>query len=1234
MIKNTSKMRFLASSSAAVAMATMLASVPAQAIVPNENTDSEAIVDSAAGVNGVGGFFRADTNGVCTGTLINPRTVLFAAHCVNDIDANDFGSTVSSAFAFEANALPGLQNWFANGFATNASQFVYNISQIQYDPRSLANPFGQGFIEADIALATLDTPAADIPTWALLFSVLPDPGAIDPVNGTGYHVNITGFGGTGNAIGGAVDGIDFRRRAAENILGALASLDDRNDVIFGGSAGNLPQNLYSIDFDSQDRAPFTDINLFRDDALPNEGTTAGGDSGGPLILDAANNDITNEDLVIGTLSGGARFFGAQPFSALGTQSFYQPLFLFWEYIAETNPYRYVGAAEGDGAWEDASHWTSLLDPNYRIIDADGNIVNGLPSTPEEGVNGTEGDFGAVCVEFEIATDSCTDLATGEVINTGAPPPATTTGAGVSTAENTDIILYNALGRADPNLLSGGSAVTTDVDIAEEETVTTSVGVTSESVAEATEAVTTSAGVTSESVAESTEVEAVTTSVGVSSQPSVEFAVNQAQNDDSVPSVEFAINRAQEEDDDEASTQDGEVEAVVEIAENTPFEVDDTVDAALPPPTIDNGLPGATDFVPNNVNADTANGVNGRFFDVTLSNAGTTTLSSVVEIDNLAVTGLAGLNVAEAGDLTSLLGVNQTGGSINVDGRLDSRGDYTIFTGVLSGAGTIVAPFITSIAGTISPGGLGTVGTLNVEGNLVLSSGSTYEVDIDAAGNSDLITVTDPVGDGSSGVASIGGTVVVNPLTNFILNDGDTFTILTADSSIDGDFTSNTFDNSAVISTSLVVTNADDMGGQVDLVFSVSDYTDVIDTTSDVQGSYALLLDRNRAAGSSTFGDIFGFTELANAEALGATLEGLAPLSETTQLSSGELILNSVVAFNRSRLTNAFSGKRGGTVALNTNAQQLASAVNFGSVQKYASQENVATQGIDEGQEAAGLNSSFALFFTGGILNGQGASAPSVLSTLSDDIDGYFFAGGLEYLPNDNAIVGVSINYSDVDGIVGAPTVSQTTTGELLHVSLYGAVKSKGGLIFDGQLGLGSYETSSIRNVSIGATASTLTSEDTSSVFTAEAGASKVFELATASLTPRVSVNYATIGFDDVAETGGQAALQIQRDSFNSFQVRGGATVNLNRDAPFRPWVRADYVHDFSDRDNNFLANFVGGSGGFAPFALSTDDSDWVEAAVGFDIELTGLVFGFSAETTIGRSDFQNQSYQGSVTFKF
>ena len=214
MIKNfgQTKRGILLRSAAAGTIAALTLAAPAQAIVPNDNFTPTEIIDNDGGVNGVGMFFRND-GFVCSGTLINPRAVLFAAHCVNDRPESDYGPVIQSAFSFDVNALPGFQNWIGNGFSSNPGLFVYNISQIAYNPDSVARPDGFGFLEGDIALATLADPAANIPTWALLFSPLPDPGVIDNTDGTGYHVNITGYGRSGSGTTGASQGIDWRRRA-------------------------------------------------------------------------------------------------------------------------------------------------------------------------------------------------------------------------------------------------------------------------------------------------------------------------------------------------------------------------------------------------------------------------------------------------------------------------------------------------------------------------------------------------------------------------------------------------------------------------------------------------------------------------------------------------------------------------------------------------------------------------------------------------------------------------------------------------------------------------------------------------------------------------------------------------------------------------------------------------------------------------------------------------------------
>jgi len=83
--------------SVALAALTALSFTPAHTVVPNDNTDSEEIVDEDGGVNGVGMFFSG--GGVCSGTLINPRTVIFAAHCVNFNPATDYGTSQPAAWS-------------------------------------------------------------------------------------------------------------------------------------------------------------------------------------------------------------------------------------------------------------------------------------------------------------------------------------------------------------------------------------------------------------------------------------------------------------------------------------------------------------------------------------------------------------------------------------------------------------------------------------------------------------------------------------------------------------------------------------------------------------------------------------------------------------------------------------------------------------------------------------------------------------------------------------------------------------------------------------------------------------------------------------------------------------------------------------------------------------------------------------------------------------------------------
>ncbi|RYE76104.1 MAG: trypsin-like serine protease, partial [Oxalobacteraceae bacterium] len=534
-------------------------------------------------------------------------------------------------------------------------------------------------------MASLDTPAKGIPTWALLFSQLPAP-ATSTAAGSGYHVAITGYGNNGTGQGGAA-GSDFRRRLAENMIGGLASLGDFEQFLFGPTGttdATNPQNLYWMDFDDPRRgtasaSPY-DFNAWRDNALPNEGITSQGDSGGPMILDRAY----ARQLVIGVLSGGyTRFFTGQPANGYGTAGFYQPLYLYWDWIAANNPYHYVTNVAGNGNWNDPTRWVTTLDPNYMILSG-GNAVNGIPTDLGTGNSNTPG-WGQACYQTTTSSE-CRNIATG-----------------------VDTVTATPIGQAED---SPASASVSPGDVTDNKDTVT------------------------------------------------------------IAAIEGQAAQVLSKDNAQLESQAGGVTAL-----------------ALPLATLANGLPGATNFVPNNNDGNRLTNTAPRYFDVTLSAAGTTTLNTVATVDRFTLAGgTAVLDIAAGGSLTSLMDITQATGTMQVNGSITTPGDYLMLSGGLNGTGTVSSAFFTNIAGTIAPATVGTVGTLTFRGNVILASGGTYMVDLSGTGASDLIRVQATTFTGTTptnGVANIGGRLTIG-FTD-ALRAGQTYTILTAEGGLTGTF---------------------------------------------------------------------------------------------------------------------------------------------------------------------------------------------------------------------------------------------------------------------------------------------------------------------------------------------------------------------------------------------------------------------------------------------------------------
>ncbi|MFZ4122562.1 MAG: autotransporter domain-containing protein [Caulobacterales bacterium] len=1165
-------------------------------VTPDTRTPAQAVDNQNTRPYWVGLGIRneaGNSGGTCTGLLINPRTVLFAAHCVDGLNPGSYDAPTApgnrAAVGYTTDPTfgnPNLRNWlFSQDFGTQPGADGRTMTDsvfVWYDPRSRfgpARPANDGtFLPADVAIAGFANPSELLGRDArdgigLLFS---------PVTGT-VPVTIGGFGQSGTEPG-TTRVSDFQRRLGTNVMSFLGNQRDINIAFYGTPIANISspgtliyQDMYWADFDDPLRAtrPFfngpgttslnastLDPDIFPGNATADESITAPGDSGSPLVTNAFGREVS-----LGVLSQGSRFFfesignpndnfirtcqntnvGAN-FSCMGSTSGWNPLFLYWDQIVVNNPYKYVTAAGGVREWTDATTWTQEMDPLYFTLSGS-TLVNGVPTTAGLGVSSATPNVGTV--------------------RPNPSPPATC--AFLGTCPPTG-------GTAEPAPDAGGPAL-------QYIAMPGQIGLS---------------GLQIDAIAQPEQAGGV----GINEFRLADMAgASQSSSQEGLLTNMAAHNAGAGE-----TTIPGTPDAT---ANTTALWTTGTL---IP---VSSGAltgPGSTNFVPNNVLGTAGLQNSTRWFEVNLRAAGTLNLSgnNTITIDRLSVRGAgSNLNITAGSRLNTTISSFVDAGVLNVDGTFAPRA-LNVLGGTVQGNGTITTVAgVGVVGGVITPGTAGTAGTLTINGGLGV--GQTGVMGIDVASS----TVADRFNINGSLVLN-GGALAVN-FANYRARFNDSWTVATATGGITGAFALITASNSGLLFPVVTQTN-----NALSLRMDALAFSSFVNSGSAPQTSFGSALDTLRR--SSSFGSVSSLFSELDVLTPAQARDFLEQLSPNDSLAGVDMV----------RTTSPLFGDVLSQRSAIRQAEQQSGANMAGAQYALLDQASLGhtSDAAPTTSPLAGTGSADSKGYSvfANVRAVRGDAMPSTTGGTADFDATAYTLGAEASAIGSGFTLGAAVQF--VTGETGPARGNAQSENEGYQIGAFGEYAMQSGLTLFGYAGFGETDMS-LRRV---AGSSALSASTTASIQSFGIAASTITDLGSVNFSPRISVDSVNIDVDGYAERGGAAALAIPDRSAASTLARAsgtlfGAYTPEGGTRTFYPHATVGYVYAIEmDTDVISGATFVAAPGTpIGPLPGDKPDRAWFDLNLGLDIELSDrATLNVSYETSLDRDDAEVSSAQVGV----